>query len=93
MDVQKHTTCYSCHDTKHTFGTGFILNKKIKQFLMDFQAVSPKLGYLCLREKFNDYSIISLYRQKKKEDEEKDRFYEELDHLWGRCVQDMMYKL
>ncbi|GIY15741.1 hypothetical protein CDAR_266891 [Caerostris darwini] len=58
-----------------------------------FQAVSPKLGYLCLRGKFNDYSIISLYRQKKKEDEEKDRFYEELDHLWGRCVQDMMYKL
>ncbi|GIX97503.1 craniofacial development protein 2 [Caerostris extrusa] len=86
MDVQKHTICYSCHHTKHSFGTGFILNKKIKHLVMDFQAVSPRLCYLLLRGKFNNYSMINVHAStEEREDAEKDRFYEELDHLWERC--------
>lgn len=86
MDTRGHTVCYSCHDTKHSLGTGFILNKEVKHIIMDFQAVSPRLCYLRLRGKFNNYSIINVHAPtEEKEDEEKDEFYEELDHLWVRC--------
>ena len=44
---------------------------------MDFQAACPKLFFLCLRGKFNNYSIINVHAlTEEKEDEEKDSFYE-----------------
>ena len=53
---------------------------------MDFQATSPRLCFLHLRGKFNNYSIINVHPPtEEKEDEEKDSLYKELDHLWEIC--------
>jgi mRNA deadenylase 3'-5' endonuclease subunit Ccr4 len=34
---------YSCHEMEHIFGTGFLVNKKIKHLIIDFHAVSMRL--------------------------------------------------
>jgi hypothetical protein len=40
LEKKNHMIFFSCHKKNHMFGTGFIINKKIKHLLMDFKAKS-----------------------------------------------------
>lgn len=41
LQKRNHTIYYSCHNKYHTFGTGFILNKRLKDRVIGFTPVSP----------------------------------------------------
>jgi len=38
VDKKYHTIFYSCNRKHHMFGTGFIVNKRIKHLVADFKA-------------------------------------------------------
>jgi hypothetical protein len=42
----------------NTFGTGFIINRKYKQAIMNFEAVDERICSLRMRRKFNNFTII-----------------------------------
>ncbi|KAI5708261.1 hypothetical protein M8J77_019306 [Diaphorina citri] len=61
-------------------GTGFIINKTIRDSIMEYNNVSDKICVIRLRGKFRNISIVSVHAPtEEKSDEEKEIFYEELD--------------
>ncbi|KAI5693582.1 hypothetical protein M8J75_001802 [Diaphorina citri] len=61
-------------------GTGFIINKTIRDSSMEYNNVSDKICVIRLRGKFRNISIVSVHAPtEEKSDEEKEIFYEELD--------------
>ena len=53
---------------------------------MDFQAKSHRMYKLRIRGKFFNYSLICVHcPTEKKDDEEKDTFYDELDQVYNEC--------
>jgi exonuclease III len=79
------TVYYSCHDKTH-FGTGFIVSKKIRDIVMDFQPISMRLCKLRLRGKFHNYSIVCVHAPtEEKSDHEKDILYELLERAQDSC--------
>jgi hypothetical protein len=56
------------------FGTGFIVNKKIKHLVMDFKAKSHTTCRLRIRGQTEE-----------KSEEEKDVFYNNLDKIYDEC--------
>lgn len=42
----------------NTFGTGFIINGKYKQAIMNFEALDERIRSLRMRRKFNNFTII-----------------------------------
>jgi len=42
---------YSCDNKEHKLGTGFVIHKKVKYLIMDFQPKSPRMCWLRTREK------------------------------------------
>jgi hypothetical protein len=47
-----YTVFHRCHKKGHAFGTGFILNKRIKHLIIDFNAKSPRMCRLRVRGQF-----------------------------------------
>jgi exonuclease III len=86
MEKRNHVIFYSCQKTNHMFGTGFIVSKKIKHLILDFQAKSHRICRLRIKGKFFNYSLICAHSPTEdKADEEKDSFYDELDKIHGEC--------
>ena len=48
---------YSCDNKEHKLGTGFVVHKKVKHLIMNFQPKSPRMCWLRIRGKFFNYSI------------------------------------
>jgi exonuclease III len=42
MEKKGHVVFYSCQKVSHMFGTGFIVSKKIKHIILNFQAKSHR---------------------------------------------------
>jgi exonuclease III len=77
---------YSCDKKEHKLGTGFVIHKKGKHLIMNFQPRSPPMCWLRITGKFFDYSIINAYApMEDKSDIEKDVFYDELRNLYDTC--------
>jgi len=78
--------CYSCDNKEHKLGTGFVIHKKVKHLIMDFQPKSPRMCWLKIRGKFFNYSIINAHAPTEdKSDTEKDAFYDGLRNLYDAC--------
>ena len=74
---------YSCDKKERKLGTGFVINKKVKYFIMNFQPKSPRMCRLRIRGNFLNYSIISVHSPTDdKSDIENDAFYDELRNLY-----------
>jgi exonuclease III len=58
MGKRSHVIFYSCQKKSHMFGTGFIVSKKIKHLILDFQAKSHRTCRLRIKGKFFNYSLI-----------------------------------
>ena len=77
---------YSCDNKQHKLGTGFIIHKKVKHLILNFQPKSPRMCWLRIKGKFFNYSIINAHAPTEdKSDIEKDAFYDELRNLYDAC--------
>jgi hypothetical protein len=74
---------FSCHKKNHMFGTGFVINKKIKHLVMDFKATSHTMCRLRKQGLFCNYRFICVHAStEEKSEEEKDAFYGNLDKIY-----------
>jgi hypothetical protein len=68
------------------YGTGFIVDPKWSNYIIDFRAVSGRLCVLRIRGRFFNYSIINVYApQIDLPDDEKDAFYALLEEEYCKC--------
>jgi hypothetical protein len=75
---------YSGNDS-NTTGTDFIMNRKYKQAIMNFEAVDERICSLRLEGKFHNFTIISVHASmEEKEELFKDCFYNKLNHTHQR---------
>jgi hypothetical protein len=66
------------------FGTGFIVNKRIKHLVTDFKAKTPRICKIRVRRLFFNYSLICAHAPtEEKHDDGKDNFYE--DQIYEEC--------
>jgi len=61
IDKKNHNIFYSCDRKHHMFGTGFIVNKRIKHLVTDFEAKAPRICKICVRGLFINYSLICVH--------------------------------
>jgi exonuclease III len=79
-------TFYSCNHVKHVFGVGFYVNSRFLSNILRFEPVNGRLCWIRVREKFRNYSIINAHAPiEDKDDEEKDKFYLELETFYSQC--------
>jgi hypothetical protein len=77
---------YSCDRKHHVFGTGFIVNKRIRHLVTDFKAKTPRICKLRIRGLFFNYSLICVQAPtEEKYDDEKNIFCEDLDQNYDKC--------
>jgi hypothetical protein len=58
MEKRDHVIFYSCQKRSHAFGTGFVVSKRIKHLILDFQVKFHRHVGHELRERF---LTITLY--------------------------------
>jgi exonuclease III len=85
IDKKNHNIFYSCDRKHHLFGTGFIVNKRIKHLVTDFKAKSPRICKIRVRGLFFNYSFIGVRAPTEEKDDEKDNFCEDLDQIYEEC--------
>jgi hypothetical protein len=74
---------YSCPASKHIFGAGFVVNKRISHMAIGFEPPGMRLCYLHLKSRFFNISIINAHAPTEdKEEEEEEAFYEKLKRAY-----------
>jgi hypothetical protein len=61
FEKKECTVYYSCHKRLHQFGTGFIVSKKVRDLVIDFQPINMRIRKLRLEGRFQNYSLISAH--------------------------------
>jgi exonuclease III len=95
IDKQEYSLLYSGPKRRTgLYGTGFIVQKRIRKRILEFEAVSERICKLCIRGKFRNISIISAHAPTEdKEEEEKEEFYELLEQTcWKIQKHDMLIR-
>jgi hypothetical protein len=83
MQKREWDLYYSCHETENIFGTGFLVNKKIKHLIIDFHAVSMRLCSIRTKGKFLNISIICAHAPTEdKSEDKKDDFYDAIERIY-----------
>ncbi|CAG4965960.1 unnamed protein product [Colias eurytheme] len=76
------TTYYSCHKKNHIFGTGFVVSKRLKHLVIDFQPINERVCKIRLRGRFQNYTIINVHAPTEDTDiEDKERWYFDLENI------------
>ncbi|GFU53630.1 craniofacial development protein 2 [Trichonephila clavipes] len=57
LDKKDCTLYYSCQEKAHHFGVGFIVNKRLRNTVIDFQAISMRLCKIRLRGRHYNTTI------------------------------------
>jgi hypothetical protein len=74
-----------CGNVNNTFGTGFLVNRKYKQAIMNFEMVDERMCSLRMRRKFNNFTTISTHAPTEEKDQLiKDTFYGKLNQIYQR---------
>jgi hypothetical protein len=77
---------YSCNPVRHALGVGFYVNSRLLPNILCFERVNDRLHWIRDRGKFRNYSIINARAPTEdKNDEEKDKFYLELEIIYSQC--------
>ena len=86
IDKKNHIIFYRGDKKHRMFGTGFIVNKRIKHLVRDFKAKTPRICKIRVGGLFFKYSPICIHAQtEEKDDDEKDNFYEDLNQIYEEC--------
>lgn len=67
----------SCYTTRHERGVGYLINKKIKNTLLEWNPISNRILYARFSSRHIKLSVVVCYAPTDRE-EEKDAFYPEL---------------
>ena len=77
--------CYSGNKERRQFGTGFLINKKYKHLIMDFNPESERICTLRIKGVFFNTTIICVHAPtEEKEEIQKDDFYEDLERVYKK---------
>jgi hypothetical protein len=79
IDKKNHTIFYCCDRKHHTFGKGFIVNKRIKHLVTNFKVKTPRICKIRVRGLFCNYSLHTPTEEK--DEDEKDTIYGDLDQM------------
>ncbi|XP_042906181.1 craniofacial development protein 2-like [Parasteatoda tepidariorum] len=86
MDKRNCSIYYSCHDRLHQFGTGFIVNKRIRDKVIEFKPVNERICRIRIKGRTHNISIICAHAPTEdKADEVKDGFYDLLEKTQSEC--------
>ena len=87
MENNNYNIYYSCNPKEHIFGTGFIISKRVKHLVIDFQAINHRLCYIRIKGRFFNYSLICAHAptETTENEEEKDCFYDDLEQAYIKC--------
>lgn len=73
---------YSGDNIQGRNGTGFFVMERLRKSILHFKPMGGRLSYLRIKTKPNNLSIVNAYAPtEESNEEEKDRFYEELESL------------
>jgi exonuclease III len=61
MQKRDYHLYYSCHDSKHIFGTGSVVNKRISHKVMGLEPLGKRICYLRLKSRVFNISIINAH--------------------------------
>jgi exonuclease III len=76
---------YICHDSKHIFGTGYVVNKRISHMVRGFEPLGIRMCYLRLKSGFFNISVINAHAPTEdKEKEKKKEFCEKLGRAYDK---------
>lgn len=71
---------YSGSQDRHEFGTAFIVSKRLRKSVLDFQQINNRLCMLRVHGKKFNITLINVHAPtEEKEEDEKDLFYEDLE--------------
>jgi len=92
IDKRNHTIFYSCDRKHHMLGTGFVrvVNKRIKHLITDYKVKTPRICKIRVRGLFSNYRLICVHAPtEEKDDDEKEKFYEDLDQIYEESPKEM----
>ncbi|XP_039298026.1 uncharacterized protein LOC120354685 [Nilaparvata lugens] len=83
IDKSNYSLLYSGPEQRTgMFGTGFIVAKKLRGALMEFEALNERMCRVCLKGKFRNVSVLSVHAPtNEKNIAEKEVFYEQLEEV------------
>ena len=68
-------------------GMDFLINRELKELILDFQPISERISLIRLRGKYQKITVINIHAPtEEKEIEIKDQFYSELDRIYERIA-------
>jgi exonuclease III len=86
LEKKECTVFYSCSNSKHEFGTGFIVVKKVKHLVINFIPVNKRVSCLHIRGKLFSCSLINVQAPSAdKTEDDKEAFYLLLEKTYDAC--------
>jgi len=95
INKKNFTVLYSGPENRTgQYGTGFIISRKIKESILEWEPVNDRLCRIRIRGKFRNLTIISAYAPTEDKGEEgKVEFYNKLERTCSRVPKYEMLKL
>jgi exonuclease III len=85
LEKEGHIMFYSCDDREHVLGVGFVVHRRVKYLVLNFEAYNPRVCHLWIRGKFLNYSIINKHTPTEESLGDKTVFYVQLEKIYDSC--------
>jgi exonuclease III len=83
FDSRDFTICYSGNNEQIQFGTGFVIHKKYKSLIMDFNPENERLCSLRMKGRSFNTTLVCLHAPTEEKDvDQKYTFYDKLKRLY-----------
>lgn len=74
---------YSCDRKDHALGVGFVVGRRLKQQIIDWKPVHPRICVIRIKSKFRNISLINVHAPTEEKDEtNKNAFYDMLEGIY-----------